>query len=146
MIHLTVNSSDAITSNEFDLMLLDKANVIYKPILQFVSQETDAGIFGLATILALDTKQRFFRLRITLSNDGSKDIATGKFGFGTYELPFGLYNYNVYDNTSDTNTSITDLKIIHKGMMNVNSDQSATKFVDKKHKQNNNVFVSNNLA
>lgn len=112
--------------NRFRVSIYDKmTNVDYRPLIELRSQQSGKISYCIPLASETDTskKERFIKYGIVPSQ--TADSPT--FGFvkiGTADSPYGFYDFNMYQNTSNTNLDPTGLTRIYTGLMNLEPAQT----------------------
>tara|TARA_R100000458_G_C8104384_1_gene129798 strand:+ start:22 stop:465 length:444 start_codon:yes stop_codon:yes gene_type:complete len=96
----------------------------YKPLCVFTSQASGSSITTIPFGYSFVNKERYVQLTFLLS---TLDIpASGFIKFGNTDLPYGLYDTSIYENSSNTNLNPSGLNVVWKGLANLTAQQTGT--------------------
>ena len=116
-----------------------KANVTYLNLYDFyassdefrslwtiTSQFTKKSITYLPSTVYTNKERYVYMVTVTTWDIDAQDLATGFIQLGTTNFPLGFYDVVIYENTSNTNTDTSGLKVVYKGLMNLISQNATT--------------------
>ena len=125
MIQLERSSNSSAEQAKFYLDIYDKmTSIVYRPLLQFVSEATGKSFVFLALATSFTKKERYVQFLIGIGADYIP--LSGFITFGNTDLPYGFYDVTVYENSNNTNLDPSGLSVIWKGMGNLSATQSGT--------------------
>ena len=125
-------STNIMYVNLFDSYLYPTDSpFFFTPLVKITSQETNKSMTFIPTALDVTYKQRYFKMTfVTSYSTGTHAPAVGLIYVGYKDFPYGLYDMEIYKNTSSSNLDATGLQLSYMGLMNLYSATTANQAVD----------------
>ena len=119
MIQLT-RTEDSLVNQYVYINLYDTMTAItYSPLFMFTSQLTGKSVYVIPSATDYTNKSRYVKMTL-IPNYLIPVPASGYFIVGTDDLPYGLYDVNIYQNNSGSNLDPDNaIKKIYEGLMNL---------------------------
>jgi len=121
MIQFIASSETLPDLNQYvNLDIYDKmTDTTYRPLFKFTSQATNFSYTSIPLSTDYSNKERFVRIGFIPLVGLSEFTAFGFIGFGTTDLPYGLYNVEIYQNIDNSNMNPDNaVKKIWSGLLN----------------------------
>ena len=96
----------------------------YLPLFTFTSQASGSSFTTLPLGALYTDKERFVQIRFFIQSSLIPSI--GFVTFGTTDLPYGLYDVIVYQNSSNVNLDPSGLNVVWNGLANLSAEQTGT--------------------
>ena len=118
MIQLTRGKDNDASAQSFYINVADEmTNTDYKPLIRFTNQLSGEDVLFVPWN-AYFTNSRYVEFEVYVMASGSNPTL-GWLNLGTKDLPFGLYDVIMYQNTDNANLDPSGLTTIWEGLMNL---------------------------
>ena len=126
MIQWTRNNSVAQTFCPVYVNIYDEMTATtYNPLIAITSQSTNKTKYVIPGLVDLTNKERYVKLAINISNNGTDSPTAGIISIGDSEFPYGFYDVVIYQNSSAVNLDPSGLTKIWNGLMNLTAASDA---------------------
>ena len=124
MIQLTRGKDNDVSPQTFYINVADEmTNTDYKPLIRFTNQLSGEDVLFIPFNASYTNESRYVGFEVMVIVSASVPLL-GFLNLGTKDLPFGLYDVTMYQNTDNTNLDPTGLTTIWKGLMNLTAEQT----------------------
>tara|TARA_R100000306_G_scaffold48583_1_gene45993 strand:+ start:738 stop:1181 length:444 start_codon:yes stop_codon:yes gene_type:complete len=119
MIQLTRGKDNDVSPQTFYINVADEmTNTDYKPLIRFTNQLSGEDVLFIPFNASYTNESRYVGFEVMVIVSASVPLL-GFLNLGTKDLPFGLYDVTMYQNTDNTNLDPTGLTTIWEGLMNL---------------------------
>ena len=99
-------------------------NADYRPLFTFTSQESGYSFTSISFNANYDNKERYVKCAFIIGP--TLNASFGFITFGNTDLPYGLYDVTVYQNTDSTNLDPSGLTVLFNGIANLSAVQTGS--------------------
>ena len=120
-----LGGSNVISAAYIDIYDITKSTVTYKPLWVLTSQLTGKEKAFVPVVLQTTYPRAANFLWTMVKSQAEENLTEQKIFIGDTDYPYGFYDLEVYQNTSDTNLDKTGLTKLFTGLFNARGSTGA---------------------